>query len=594
MSLETRVSLLARAIGQKIKQLVTDISGKVSVEGNTEDGYLKTDSSGTVVVDTTSLAPTTPTDGVEYVMKDGIWIQLVKTATLDWTSGITDKPVTFPPDAHTHGDIYYTETELDALLGDKSDSTHVHGDIYYTETEIDGFLTNKEDSFIHSTGFNKDFGSVSGTVSEGDHNHNTVYYTKTEVSTLISNLGNSGHNHNDTYYTKVQVDTLLQEDLSSTHNHDDIYYTETEIDSLLTSKADISHTHDDRYYTETELDILLAAKAALSHTHDERYFTETEVTDFLSNKSDLNHHHDERYFTEDEITFKLKALEENLEEQIYFESSFTPEEGIEVILKSGGRFGKYSNGDTIPGNISVLQVIKDAVTEYEAAVFRIPSVDLSSSIDSLTLWEVGESVDLDFTSSYTPYDAGAATNYEILKDGVQIYTSPSVPTYTDSGVIIALGGNVYSSIVDHAEGTVPNQNSLGVDEANTISAGSLTTNTLTFKGYMPIFSKPVATAYTTGADIRANLDKTLKTDSLLDFILESGTTHNVFQFWVPDTITVTAVLDLQVFGHNIISDYVQTTLDVPDASGTLISGKLYTATFDVPYSTNHSHKITLS
>lgn len=61
-------------------------------------------------------------------------------------AGITDKPATFPPEAHNHDDLYYTEAEADTLLAGKSDTTHLHDDRYYTETEtytkdeVDGLL----------------------------------------------------------------------------------------------------------------------------------------------------------------------------------------------------------------------------------------------------------------------------------------------------------------------------------------------------------------------------------------------------------------------------------------------------------------------
>ena len=50
------------------------------------------------------------------------WTQLSFTDTKDWAS-ITGKPSTFPPEAHTHDDRYYTEAEVDGKLGSKVDNT---------------------------------------------------------------------------------------------------------------------------------------------------------------------------------------------------------------------------------------------------------------------------------------------------------------------------------------------------------------------------------------------------------------------------------------------------------------------------------------
>jgi len=45
---------------------------------------------------------------------------------------------------HNHNDIYYTETEINSTLSNKSDVNHTHDDMYYTETELDdGQLDNR-------------------------------------------------------------------------------------------------------------------------------------------------------------------------------------------------------------------------------------------------------------------------------------------------------------------------------------------------------------------------------------------------------------------------------------------------------------------
>lgn len=51
-------------------------------------------------------------------------------------AGVTDKPSTFPPEAHTHDDRYYTETEVDTALSGKSDTAHTHDDRYHTKTAL--------------------------------------------------------------------------------------------------------------------------------------------------------------------------------------------------------------------------------------------------------------------------------------------------------------------------------------------------------------------------------------------------------------------------------------------------------------------------
>jgi hypothetical protein len=64
--------------------------------------------------------------------------------SVPWT-GVTDKPAAFPPEAHTHDDRYYTESEVDTALAGKSDAGHTHDDRYYQESEVDTLLAGKAD-----------------------------------------------------------------------------------------------------------------------------------------------------------------------------------------------------------------------------------------------------------------------------------------------------------------------------------------------------------------------------------------------------------------------------------------------------------------
>jgi len=75
--------------------------------------------------------------------------------------------------ADNHPHPYYTETEVNSLLSDKSDKTHIHNDIYYTETEIDTKLALKSDK---------------------THIHDGRYFTETEVNNKFSGFAKFGNN----------------------------------------------------------------------------------------------------------------------------------------------------------------------------------------------------------------------------------------------------------------------------------------------------------------------------------------------------------------------------------------------------------------
>lgn len=64
---------------------------------------------------------------------------------VNWAD-INNKPSTFPPSAHTHDDIYYTETEVDGLLDDKLDSAD-----YVVDSALSSSSTNPVQNNVINT-----------------------------------------------------------------------------------------------------------------------------------------------------------------------------------------------------------------------------------------------------------------------------------------------------------------------------------------------------------------------------------------------------------------------------------------------------------
>ena len=159
---------------------------------------------------------------------------------------VKDKPTTFPVEAHTHDDRYYTEAEMNSKLSGKVDNTEAgaNGLINKLESGTDAPVDN---DLIITQWANHTTAAAA----------NQNKYVRRPMSSIWS-------------YIKSKADSVYQPKGSyaaSNHSHDDRYYTEAETDGKLNGKSNIGHTHDDRYYTESEMNTKLNEKANANHIH---------------------------------------------------------------------------------------------------------------------------------------------------------------------------------------------------------------------------------------------------------------------------------------------------------------------------------------
>jgi len=135
-------------------------------------------------------------------------------------------------EGHAHSNLTLLETITQGMF-DLWDSavTHISDAIKHitsAERILWNTVSGKETSFSKNTAFNKNFGSMVGTVTQG----------------------------NDVRLSDSRIPI--------THNHDTLYYTEAEVTSYLSGKSETTHLHDGRYYTEVETDGKLASKVEVN------------------------------------------------------------------------------------------------------------------------------------------------------------------------------------------------------------------------------------------------------------------------------------------------------------------------------------------
>ena len=143
----------------------------------------------------------------------------------------------FATAGHNHDSRYYTESEIDSKLDDKSNVGHTHDYLPTAGGTMNGTITFSDSS--HGKIYSGPTDNVNGPGGDaGDNSSNTTFaYSK------------SGMNYGDyswlAGWNGYELRAINKNQFATAgHNHDSRYYTESEIDSKLDDKSNVGHTHD--------------------------------------------------------------------------------------------------------------------------------------------------------------------------------------------------------------------------------------------------------------------------------------------------------------------------------------------------------------
>ncbi len=249
-------------------------------------------------------------------------------------------------------------------------------------------------------------------------------------------------------------------------------------------------------------------------------------------------------------------------------------ENILVKLSTGETFGKYNNGDLIPAvGKSANEVILDALRRTINPAATLNGFPLSNQ------QEIGEVIDIILDAAYQKNDGGDSTGVVIRKDNNQIAASEP---YTDTNVVMIATPKVYQAVYTQS----------GSPEVN---AGTVSSNTLSYRGFHRYWYGAVAANPATGAEVRAYSGRLANAGNT--WILNTGTVEKKYFFMLLPDQNLSGVVDLDALNLNITSEYtlIDNNFTGQDFAGNPIPGcKLYVKTQSVPYSTNHRHQITIS
>lgn len=117
-----------------------------------------------------------------------------------------------------------------------------------------------------------------------------------------------------------------------------------------------------------------------------------------------------------------------------------------------------------------------------------------------------------------------------------------------------------------------------------------TTATYTINYNYVIFYGPRSSVSTNSLGVRSNTNYQF-VNGTNPFILNTGTTLNIYEVALPPSKLITSVVDLDALNANITSNYVKTNFNVNDGSGTPTLYNIYDMVSGIPYPSNHRHQI---
>ena len=165
---------------------------------------------------------------------------------------------------------------------------------------------------------------------------------------------------------------------------------------------------------------------------------------------------------------------------------------------------------------------------------------------------------------------------------------PGATAVSISGPSASISAIVHNPTGDNTASTIAYRVQV-VDAYTTTTSSTTTINFLYMIYYGPSSSTPLDSS-----GVRS-LGNRIFTDGSNPYNLLTGTTEKIFTSAMPNSLSITEVLDLDALNANITANYILSTFNVNDAGGNAVSYKVYTMTNAIPYSdTSHRHQTTRS
>lgn len=268
------------------------------------------------------------------------------------------------------------------------------------------------------------------------------------------------------------------------------------------------------------------------------------------------------------------------------------ENTIEVI---GVTQGGYEDGDTIPAGTDIEYIIRDMLQVQIPPTYTSPSLSLVGSGTKNV--EAGTVLSPTLTPNWTQNDAGSANDYDLDKEGVEVFSNGTPIAHSPSSFTIGDENIDFQCSVSYDQGPIKNDNFGDPYPTGRINAGTINSNTVVYRGYRNLFyaSDTGTAAPSASATVRGLESSSLNPSNGTSFTIniEAGTTRVVFAY--PATLQDVSTVKYVELGNGEVKDtFTQTTVTVEGANGySGVSYKVYTYTPAIPFGDTATYNVTI-
>ena len=266
------------------------------------------------------------------------------------------------------------------------------------------------------------------------------------------------------------------------------------------------------------------------------------------------------------------------------------------FVVNGVDIGMYSDGQTIPKDTPILNVVKNILTKVVNPTYDQPTLVMSSSQELIV--ESGTTISPELIIAFTKNDAGNISAFRVFEGLTELDNDVDVvsPFVVTPHRIIDTTEQ-YKAEVDYTDGPIK-FNNLGTDyPVGQIMAGTKVSNTIAIHGVRKAFygtdtaSKDI---YTTSGEIR-NLNGLLNIAQgmSIEIAIPAGTQKVTFAY--PETIRdVLSVKYIEGMNVEIKDIFNKTVVNVEGAEGgNGMNYKVYTYVPTVPFQKDVNYKVTI-